>query len=153
PTRGVGARMSTTRRPVVDFPGSWELALPVLRDVVDASNARRIAVIGDVADDALTAWAADVGADVVAMPAPDADADRVPDADCYVVDRAPNHGGASQLLNAVVPGATRRGAVVVVRHVAWPAGRRDHYPCPTRLPDGVAHPYTTTFGVRPSAGD
>jgi len=127
--------------------------LPVLRAVIDACEPARIAVLGDVTDAALTEWAAAAGAAVVPMVAGDADPARVPDAECFVVDAPANHWETEALLAAVLPAATRLDAVVVVRHVAWPAGDRDHYPCPARLPEGVAHPYTTAFGLRPGTAD
>ena len=138
--------MSSDARAPVSFPGSWAPALPVLGAVVAASRARRVVIVGQATDPALREWAAEVEADVVAAPP-------VPDAECYVVDAAPNHRQVSEALDGVLPHAARIGAVVVVRHVAWPAGHRDHYLDPANLPDGAVHPSTTSFGVRPGHAD
>ncbi len=78
--------------------------------------------------------------------------DGLPPADAYLIDGDHNFPTVSAELRAVEDAARAHGRshfpLVILHDVGWPAGRRDQYYGPDRIPQRERQPYSWEHGVR-----
>lgn len=121
----------------------------VLREYAARVGGECVGVDPGVSPDVRATFAGDPYVRLVEAPSPRA-LDEVGPADAYVLDGDHNYWTVLEELRAVARAlGDGHNPVVFLHDVGWPAGRRDQYYDPSRLPAEAVHPYTFAQGVRP----